>query len=278
MHGSLFSHGQNSASHLRLEQPGPSTCGHHTHREAGRREHPATQDNFTYVLPGGQTVLQVLFQTYEWSGQEQPVSDVAITITPVSGGAAIVGPTSDGIVTVDSATYSYTWQPDVDLPPGDYLVEWTATGGDPLGQVVTVVPLRQQSPSPGLYATLAQYQAFACDLLTPSYLVGENLVSAFEVIDEALIGAVYPTDADSMPTNPAHINLFMQACCAQVHFDLANNDPANVKPQFSSTSVAGVTQTRKASAQGGVLPWLAPRAAQILHIGGALASAPLTSW
>jgi hypothetical protein len=230
---------------------------------------PATQDNFTYVLPGGKTVLQVLFQTYEWSGQEQPVSDVTITISSVSGGAAVVGPTLHGIVTVDSATYSYTWQPDVTLPAGDYLVEWTATGGDPLSQVVTVVPLPQQSPSPGLYATLEQYQAFTRDTLTPTYLVSQNLASASEVIDEALIGAVYPTDANSMPTNPAHINLFMRACCAQVQFQLANNDPANVKPQFSSTSMAGVTQIRTASAQGGALPRRAACRADPPHRRGA---------
>jgi hypothetical protein len=42
---------------------------------------PYTQDNFTYVLPGGQVTLVVQFQTYAWSGISQPSSGVQVTIT-----------------------------------------------------------------------------------------------------------------------------------------------------------------------------------------------------
>ena len=102
-----------------------------------------------------------------------------------------------------------------------------------------------------------------------------HLQLASEVIDEALIGAVYPTDADGMPTNPEHIAIFMRARCAQVAFQIGKNDPQNIKPQYSSVGMAGVTQARAASAQGGALPRLAPRAATILHTAGVLATAPL---
>jgi len=67
------------------------------------------------------------------------------------------------------------------------------------------------------------------------------------VIDEALTGAVYPADADSMPTQPSHIANFMRACCAQVAFQIGNNDPKNLKPQSSSVGLAGVTQARAMS-------------------------------
>ncbi len=237
---------------------------------------PDNQDNFSYVLPGGEITLQALFQTYAWSGIEQPVSSVQLTIAPVGGGAPVV--TTSDVVTVDQATYSYQWLPAPSLAPGDYVVEWTATGGQPITYVVTVVALPQETPSIGVYATVAQYQAWAMDMLTPTDLVTMYLRRASEIIDEALIGAVYPVDADSMPTNASHIDLFMRATCAQTQFMIANADPANVKPQYASTSMGGVSQTRTASAQGGVLPRLAPQAAAILHTGGALSVAPLIAW
>jgi len=239
---------------------------------------PYNQDNFAYVLPGGQITLTAVFQTYAWSGIEQPVSGVQITISPVAGGSAVLGPTSDGITGADQATYTLNWQPAPTLAAGDYLVTWTADGVPAITQTVTVVALPQEAPSPGVYATVAQYQNKTGDLFTPTARVQQELITASEVIDEALIGAVYPTDADSMPTNPAHIDLFMRATCAQAQFQIDNNDRSYVKSQYSSMSMGGVSQTRTARAQGFVLPPLAPRAAQILHTGGALATAPLISW
>jgi hypothetical protein len=239
---------------------------------------PYNQDNFSYVLPGGQITLTAVFQTYAWSGTEQPVSGVQITITPVAGGSAVLGPTSDGITDVDQATYSLNWQPSSTLAAGDYLVTWSADGVPAITQTVTVVALPQETPGPGVYATVAQYQAQTGDLFSPIAKVTQNLRIASLVIDHALIGAVYPTDADSMPTYPAHIDLFMRATCAQAGFQIANNDPFNVKSQYSSTSMGGVSQTRTARAQGYVMPPLAPEAAMILHTSGALAVAPLINW
>jgi hypothetical protein len=242
---------------------------------------PANQDNFTYVLPGGQVTLTAVFQTYAWSGVEQPVSGVQITITPVAGGAAVIGPTSAGITQVDEATYTYQWEPPLAIAPGDYQVQWAAatpSGVAPVSLVVTVVALPSESPSPGVYATIAQYQAWSGDLATPPSIVTTTLRRASEVLDLYLVGAVYPADADGMPTNPSHIDLFMRACCAQTQFELANNDPALVKSQYASTSMGGVSQTRTASAQGQRLPPLAPRAAAILQTGGALGTATLVNW
>jgi hypothetical protein len=242
---------------------------------------PGNQDNFTYVLPGGQVTLTAVFQTYAWSGIEQPVSGVEITITPVSGGSAVLGPTSAGITEVDQATYTYAWQPSLSVPAGDYQVQWTATtpsGVAPVTLVVTVVALPSESPSPGVYATVAQYQAFTGDTATPAARITALLRAASEVIDGALVGAVYPTDADSMPTVPAHIDLFQRATCAQAEFMLADGDPTGVKSQYSSVSFAGMSSTRSQAAQGRALIPLAPRAAQILHVNGALSNAPLTGW
>jgi hypothetical protein len=240
---------------------------------------PYNQDNFSYVLPGGQITLRVVFQTYAWSGVEQPSSGVEVTIAPVTGPAPVYGPTSDGIVAASQASYSLDWRPAPLTPAGDYKVTWTAAEPEQtITQVVTVVALPAETPSPGVYATVAQYQLRSGDRFTPVERVRQLLVVASECIDEALIGAVYPTDADSMPTNPAHIDLFMRATVAQAEFLGALNDPAFVKSQYSSTSMGGVALTRTAKAQGQIMPPLAPRAAQILHTGGALAAAPLVNW
>jgi hypothetical protein len=243
---------------------------------------PYNQDDSSYVLPGGQIMLTVLFETWLGSGLELGVSDVQVTIAPVTGGAAVVRPTSD-VTTIDEATYSYQWLPPQSTPAGDYLVTWQGNGPDSpppitITQVTTVVPLPAETPSPGLYATVAQYRSRENDQLTPDDLVSYHLQLASEVIDEALIGAVYPTDADGMPTVASHIAVFGRACCAQVAFQLVTGDPQNVKPQFASTSMAGVSLTRSASAQGGAMPRLAPRAGIILHAAGVLGTAPLVNW
>jgi hypothetical protein len=240
---------------------------------------PYNQDNFAYVLPGGQITLTAFFQTYAGSGLEQPVSGVEITITPVNGGTAVYGPTSDGITAADEATYSLQWQPPVSTAAGDYTVTWTSTSPAlTIKQAVTVVALPAESPAPGVYATVAQYRLRSGDQFTAVARVQQLLIVATECIDEALIGAVYPTDADSMPTNPAHIDLFMRATVAQASFLGSLNDPDFVKSQYSSTSMGGVSLTRTGGAQSQVMPPLAPRAAQILHTGGALATAPLINW
>jgi len=49
-----------------------------------------------------------------------------------------------------------------------------------LTQVVTVVPLPVQTPSPGLYATLARYRQEEFDVLTPDDLVNYHLKLALE--------------------------------------------------------------------------------------------------
>jgi hypothetical protein len=240
---------------------------------------PYNEDNFAYVLPGGQITLTAQFQTYVGSGLEEAVSGVEITIAPANGGSAVYGPTADGITVIDEATYSLQWQPPVSTAAGDYAVTWMSTSPAlTIKQTVTVVALPSDSPSPGVYASVAQYRDETGDQFTPVTRVQRELRTATRVLDLYLIGAVYPTDADSMPTSPAHIALFMEATCVQAEFQIANNDPALVKSQYSSTSMGGVSQVRTASAQGQVMPPLAPKAAMILQTGGALATAPLINW
>jgi hypothetical protein len=129
-----------------------------------------------------------------------------------------------------------------------------------------------------VYASVAQYQAWSGDSLTPVQIVGVMLQRASEDIDMALVAAVYPVNANGMPTDPMVIDAFSRATCAQCQFLLADNDPAGIKRQYVSTSMGGVSQTRAAAMTGMSMPPLGPRAAQILHVAGVLPSAPLISW
>lgn len=241
---------------------------------------PYTSDIYQAVQPGGQVTFQQMFETYYGSGLAQTVSGAQVAIAPV-GGSPVVGPTGTGLVTPDQATYTYAWTPALGTAAGDYTVTFTGTG--PNGtitytQAARVVLPPSPAPLPGVYATAAQYQAWSGDTVTPSALVVTALQRASEVLDMYLIGAVYATDADSMPTDAGVIDVFMRATCAQAQFILANNDPAFVKSQYSSVSMGGVTQTRAASAQNQGVPPLAPMAAAILRTAGVLPGAPLVNW
>lgn len=104
----------------------------------------------TYVQGSTQTLVA---QFYEYSGG--PLADVfnlTLTISPVLGGAAILGPTSSGIVHPATGTYSYSWA--VGSPePGQYLLLWTGSTAAVSGtavsasEVVTIVSSESSSRS-----------------------------------------------------------------------------------------------------------------------------------
>ena len=242
--------------------------------------------NVSDVIQGGQIVLTNLFETYAGSGQGGTATGVTIGITAAStpgrGSGTPVPTTSTGITQQggSQSLYQYTWAVAHDQAPGDYLVTWTGTTSQTLAyvQTVTVAAVASGAPAPGQYATVLQYQSWSGDTLTPEALVAVKLQRASEDIDNALIGAVYAVNANGMPTDAMTIDAFMRACCAQCQFLLAENDDAGIKRQYSSTSMGGVTQSRAAAMTAMVLPPLAPRAAQILHVAGVLGSAALINW
>ena len=242
---------------------------------------PFGADLYQAVSPGGTVTLTQMFETFTGSQLPQAVSGVTVTITPGAGGAAVVGPTSAGLVSADESTYTYVWNPAPTIAPGDYLVLLSGTGANgPVSytQAVTVAAPPSLAPAPGQYASVAQFRHEIGDEWTPEIRVQRALKRASETIDRNLIGARYVVDANGMPTDPGIINILMRATAAQCAFDLANNDPDHVKSQYASTSVGGISATRTPSAQGQAFPPLAPNAAQILHTVGALPGAPLLGW
>ena len=242
--------------------------------------------NVADVRQGGQIVLTNLFETYPGSNQGALVTGVTIGIdaagTPGGGTGTPVPATSAGLTQLaPDGLWQYTWAASPSQAPGDYLVTWTGTIGSTVQtyvQTVTVAVVPTGSPAPGVYASLAQYRAWSGDVVTPDALVNPALQRASETIDNALIGAVYHVNPNGMPADAMVLDSVMRACCAQVQYDLGDNDPTGLKRQFQSVKVGGVTTARARGTTALIFPPLAPRAAQILHTSGVLPSAALVNW
>jgi hypothetical protein len=242
-------------------------------------------DQISQVVQGGQLTVQVMFETFVGSGFEAGAGDVTVEISaaavPTGGEGTPVPVTSENVTTVDGSFYSYVFDCPADQPPGDYLVTWTGVvGGAPQTwtSTISVEAIPTGAPSPGVYATVAQYRAETEDQITPEMLVRKWLRKASKVIDHATIGAVYAHTPNGMPTDGIVIQAFMQATCAQAEFMIADNDPTGVKRQYQSTSMGGVSLTRAQGTTGLVFPPLAPEAAMILHTAGVLGVAVLIDW
>lgn len=239
------------------------------------------------VWPGGQILFTVQFETYLNSGQACAASGVTIGIAAAEGGTGSGTPlatTGTGIASGGTGgLYSYTWSPAANVVPGDYLVTWTGVRASDSTtvtyvQACTVTAIPAPTPTPGVYATYAQYQAEIGDTWTPQAIVTAALRKASKDIDRALIAAVYRTDADGMPLDAVVADTIMRATCAQCEYRIAHLDPAGVKFEYGSSNVGGVSVSRAASMTGIAFYPIAPDALSILHVDGVLPAAPLVNW
>lgn len=238
------------------------------------------------VLPGGQITFAVTFETAVGSNQQVAAGNVTIGIdasgSADSGAGTPVATTGSG-VTGTGGQYRYVWTVPPATVPGSYLVTWTGVRASDsvtitYQQAVMVAAMPSSTPIPGVYATVAQYQAKTGDQWSPGSVIEQRLRLATEQLDVYLVGAVYAVDGDGMPTEPGLIDTLSRACCEQARFLNAHNDDAQVKREYSSSNVGGVQVTRAPSMLAPALPPLAPQAAAILRVAGVLPSAPLVSW
>jgi hypothetical protein len=103
-----------------------------------------------------------------------------VTIAPTAGGAAVIGPTADGLG-VDGTTYTYVWQVSSSQAQASYTATLDGTfGGEPVE-----VEIEVYVTSLPLYATLAQLKAFVTitDTDRDSILV-DKLAAASRAIDK----------------------------------------------------------------------------------------------
>jgi len=129
-----------------------------------------------------------------------------------------------------------------------------------------------------VYAAVADYVTWSGDQITPAERVTWLLTRASEDVDRALIGAVYPVDANGMPTNATDIQTFKDATCAQVAFRLELADDTGAASRNDATSIGGISIHRAAGTAALALPPLGPEALKILHLAGAVGVAAMTNW
>lgn len=92
---------------------------------------------------GTTATLNVQWREYPPDGPLMDVDNVTITITPLAGGAAVVGPTAVGVTHPATGVYVYEWAISPVQTPGSYLVTWDADDPDTAGalaatEIITV--------------------------------------------------------------------------------------------------------------------------------------------
>lgn len=94
------------------------------------------------ILAGATATLTSTWYAYP-GGPATDLTGVTITITPITGGAPAVGPTSTGVTHPGTGVYAYAWQVPAGQAGGDYLALWSGTDpqGDPVtaSEVVTIL-------------------------------------------------------------------------------------------------------------------------------------------
>jgi hypothetical protein len=136
----------------------------------------------TSVIRGRSSPLRV--EWYEYGGGPAAVVDnVIITITPLSGGIAIIGPTSTGVTNPATGINVYQWSVPVGLELGDYLVVWDGEdiSGNPVqaSEIVTVLA-GISSRTSGPCSTWPS--VWCCDLLEVASVSGTAIQMATEVL------------------------------------------------------------------------------------------------
>jgi hypothetical protein len=121
-----------------------------------------------------------------------------------------------------------------------------------------------------VYATSADYTAWTGQ--TAPAGIERLLARASEDVDDALLTAVYSTDADGMPTEADVIAALRDAACAQVEYQQdAGDTGTGAAGRWESVSLGPVSLSgRKDAATGPEGLDLAPRAYRALRRAGLL--------
>jgi hypothetical protein len=113
---------------------------------------------------GNVGTLGAEWRVYE-GGPLAAVTGVQITITPLAGGAPVLGPTATGVTTPATGVNAYAWNVLSLTPAGDYLVVWSGTDGQ--GDLVSATEIVTVTAATGAtlawgdpYATLGQLHAW----------------------------------------------------------------------------------------------------------------------
>ncbi|EEP73506.1 hypothetical protein MCAG_03833 [Micromonospora sp. ATCC 39149] len=196
----------------------------------------------TTVRVGGTITLTAQWYAYA-GGPAAPVTSVEIRIAPTGGGAAVVGPTSTGVVAEAVGLYSYAWAVADGTTVGDYVVLWTAVDSDLEAVQASELLTVADALVAGAYASVADLT----DWLGSTPAGAERLlVRASRDVDSALLCSVY--DADDADVQLA----LQQATCEQVAgmLDAGDLSGTGVAPASTGFTIGKVSVQQGAPGSG----------------------------
>ncbi|MGW7197224.1 hypothetical protein [Streptomyces chryseus] len=123
---------------------------------------------------------------------------------------------------------------------------------------------------PRVYATPEQLTAWTGQ---PAPTDADRLLArASEDVDDALLAAIYDTDAQGMPTEPDVVQALADATCAQVEYQQETGDSGTgAAGQWDNVKIGPVALSgRRSSPQSAGSVDLAPRAGRALARAGLL--------
>ena len=118
------------------------------------------------------------------------------------------------------------------------------------------------------YATATDYATYTGQAATAD--TPRLLQRASDLIDARLLGAIYMTDVNGVPTDANQILAFNNAICAQVEYWVTTGDELGLSEQFEIMRIGSVVLNKggKSSAAKARTPIIAPRAMDELERGG----------
>ncbi|MDC2953383.1 hypothetical protein PO587_02815 [Streptomyces gilvifuscus] len=117
------------------------------------------------------------------------------------------------------------------------------------------------------YATVQEFT----DYLDPDPVpanAARLLEKASRRLDRLLIGAIYPTDADGLPTDPELIEVFREAVCIQAQYIAALGDETGAMANVSQMELGNQKIVRALSVVGSGTPRVAPDLLDLLQTKG----------
>lgn len=124
------------------------------------------------------------------------------------------------------------------------------------------------------YATPEEYAEWIGQAPAPAG-AARALAEATIAVDELLETAVYPVDAEGMPTDPGHRDAVRDATCAQASYARQTGDPyGQGGAQYSDVTAGSVRLVRSTQPPEGMPDRHAPTAVAILRQAGLLGHGP----
>lgn len=103
------------------------------------------------------------------------------------------------------------------------------------------------------YATVDEFSDYLDGDPLPAH-PDRLLARATDVVNELLVGAVWTTDTDGMPTDARVADKLREAVCIQADYMSRTDDELGTRALYDSVSTGGVSYSRATSGSGGALP------------------------